>query len=228
MPGHEHKSLKCPWCGAFAQFDLVHTLFEDPDPAVYVRRIVARRTYGGSPTIVERGMWECLACKLPILGAIWNSDDELHVMRLPSATPKSYEDVPDDISRDAQEAHACAGVEAWRGAVMLTRRAIQATCNAMGAPRKSLLEQINWLGDEQKITPQMKGMAHRIRLGGNEGAHPDADGLADIDEPDASAVLVLLDRFLEDSLFPPLSIAPSPRRKLSHAFRHGPKVHIGP
>jgi uncharacterized protein DUF4145 len=40
----------------------------------------------------------------------------------------------------------------------------------------------------------MKDVAHRIRLGGNLGAHPDRDGLADVGRDDVEAML----RFLRD------------------------------
>jgi hypothetical protein len=78
----------------------------------------------------------------------------------------------------------------------MARRAIQGMCIDLGAPDKKLVEQIDWLEERRLITPQMRDVAHRIRLGGNTGAHPDKDGLNDVDEPEAKALLEFLDDFI--------------------------------
>ena len=50
---------------------------------------------------------------------------------------------------------------------------------------------------QRLITPQMREVAHTIRLAGNLGAHPDKDGLRDVGEPEAQAVMEFLDDFLK-------------------------------
>lgn len=79
----------------------------------------------------------------------------------------------------------------------MARRAIQGACFDKGAPDKKLVDQIDWLEDQRLITPQMKEVAHRIRLGGNAGAHPDKDGLKDVGEPDAQTLLEFLEDFVK-------------------------------
>lgn len=104
--------------------------------------------------------------------------------------------MPQPIASDASEAFRCFGVDAWRATVAIARRAIQASAYQQGAPNKNLYEQINWLDEQRKITPQMRQMAHEIRLSGNDGAHPDKDGLKDVGKEQAAAVLAFLRDFL--------------------------------
>jgi hypothetical protein len=47
------------------------------------------------------------------------------------------------------------------------------------------------------ITPLLKDVGHRVRLGGNLGAHPDSDGLRDVTEGDARALVAFMDSFIE-------------------------------
>ena len=51
--------------------------------------------------------------------------------------------------------------------------AVEASCLNLGAPDKGVLEdKIDWLEAQRKITPFLKDVAHKIRLGGNRAAHP--------------------------------------------------------
>jgi hypothetical protein len=105
-------------------------------------------------------------------------------------------DVPETIASDGAEAFRCFSVNAWRATVAMARRAVQAAALEQGAPDKKLQLQIDWLDEERKITPQMREMAEEIRLSGNDGAHPDKDGLKDVDREQAEAVLIFLEDFL--------------------------------
>jgi hypothetical protein len=59
----------------------------------------------------------------------------------------------------------------------MCRRALEASCLDLGAPKNKVLEKmIDWLEDKRIITPYLKDAAHNIRLGGNRGAHPPEDG----------------------------------------------------
>jgi hypothetical protein len=44
---------------------------------------------------------------------------------------------------------------------------------------------IDWLEEKRIITPALKGVAHKIRLSGNRGAHP----VPDASKPDATVVI---------------------------------------
>ena len=80
--------------------------------------------------------------------------------------------------------------------VAMARRALQAGAFEQGAPDKKLVDQIDWLEEQRLIPPLMKDVAHQIRLEGNVGAHPDKDGLQDVDEGRAREVLAFLDDFI--------------------------------
>ena len=125
---------------------------------------------------------QCQGCRRFILG----------VVQSPNTSPRQYEYVehyplgkPDDsvaveiptaIGRDFQEALRCRWVDAYNATVEMCRRAVQASCIDLKAPPdERLVKQIDWLADRGKITAPLKDMAHRVRLGGNLGAHPPED-----------------------------------------------------
>ncbi len=104
----------------------------------------------------------------------------------------------------------------------MARRAIQAAALEKGAPDRSLVEQIDWLEEQRLITPQMKQVAHAIRLAGNVGAHPDKDGLRDVGESEARAVIEFLGAFLRDVYEIPAQLAGREQR-----LKGGPAPEAG-
>jgi len=59
----------------------------------------------------------------------------------------------------------------------MCRRALEASCLDLGAPKDNVLEKmIDSLEANRKITPYLKEAAHKVRLGGNRGAHPNSAG----------------------------------------------------
>jgi Domain of unknown function (DUF4145) len=128
-------------------------------------------------------VFQCQGCLRYVLGA---------VRRLVLATgqPYSYsehfpigrpsddiaEEIPLNISADFREALRCRFVDAHNATVEMCRRAVQAACIDLKAPAdKKLVHQIDWLAEQGIITIPLKQMAHRVRLGGNLGAHPPED-----------------------------------------------------
>ena len=86
------------------------------------------------------------------------------------------DEIPPHIAADFREALRCRFVDAHNATVEMCRRAVQAACLEKKAPSDlKLTGQINWLADQNIITTPLKEMAHRIRLGGNLGAHPPDD-----------------------------------------------------
>jgi hypothetical protein len=170
--------LTCPYCRVFANFTGVHGWSSD---------IRGR----GS---VSYSVWRCDYCRRPILGEVSPSGDphDQHPKYVPD--PK-LPDVPEQIAEDAREAFRCFAVESYRATAAMARRALQAAAFEKGAPDKPLIEQIDWLATNGQITEQMKDVAHQIRLGGNLGAHPDRDGLRDVDQASARAILGFLRDF---------------------------------
>lgn len=172
--------LTCPYCHTFSHFSTQHT-WTAPIPNV------------GD---VAFGVWRCDSCQGPIVGTLDTAGDPsgYHPKDIPDP---SIPDTPNGIAGDAREAFRCFAIEAWRASAAMARRAIQATAYEKKAPEGRLIDQIDWLAENDHITDQMKKVAHKIRLGGNLGAHPDADGLKDVGKNEAAAVLEFLSDFLK-------------------------------
>jgi hypothetical protein len=83
-------------------------------------------------------------------------------------------EIPDEIKPDFKEALRCRWVDAYNATAEMCRRALEASCLQLGAPKKDVLEDmIDWLEEQRIITPHLQKVAHKIRLGGNRGAHPE-------------------------------------------------------
>ena len=79
----------------------------------------------------------------------------------------------------------------------MCRRAIQASCIAQGAGKdKKLVAQIDELATKGLITGPLKEFAHEVRLEGNTGAHPDTDGLDEVTDKDANAIIEFTREYL--------------------------------
>lgn len=179
----------CPWCGVLAGFNLRQSI-----------DAVVTDDAGGSKTI-KYGIWTCHSCNRPIVGeAVDTPTEGLQPFgeRYPEkvSRPDYPATVPPPVAADAREAHACFSIKSWRASVAMARRSLQAAAIEQGAPDKKLVAQVDWLEEQRLIPPLMKDVAHRIRLEGNVGAHPDKDGLQDIDEARAREVLDFLDDFI--------------------------------
>jgi hypothetical protein len=87
-------------------------------------------------------------------------------------------EIPNTISPDFREALRWRFVKAYNATGEMCRRALEGSCNEKGAPAgKKLVEKIDWLADQGIITKPLKEVAHKIRLGGNYGAHAPEDPL---------------------------------------------------
>ena len=104
---------------------------------------------------------------------------------------------PDKVARDFAEARVCLALGAYHAAATMARRCLQAIAYDKGAPEKRLLDQINWLVEQQIITSDVGDLAHQLRLKGNIGAHPDSDGIADIGLKDAEEIVKYTGLILE-------------------------------
>ena len=63
-------------------------------------------------------------------------------------------------------------------------------------PNKKLVAQIDELFSKGRITEPLKDFAHEVRLTGNDGAHPDKDGLDDVTEQDAADIIEFTTEYL--------------------------------
>ena len=115
----------------------------------------------------------------------------------PTGKPNDIVDdaIPEAIRMDFREAKRCRWVNAYKAAVVMCRRAVQASCVALGAKKNKLIDQIDEIAAMGIITSSLRDFAHEIRLEGNDGAHPGKDGLEDVTEKDADDILEFTDHF---------------------------------
>lgn len=124
---------------------------------------------------------QCQACMDYILAVVHsnlNSHEFFYLKHYPFGKPDETvaAEIPEHIKPDFKEALRCLWVDAYNATVEMCRRALEASCLDLGAPKKKVLEDmIDWLEEKRKITPALKDAAHKIRLGGNRGAHPPSD-----------------------------------------------------
>jgi len=136
----------------------------------------------------------CQACLEYILGIAlfddsMNRADYQEHYPLGTANDEQPEEIPPDIASDFSEALRCRWVDAYNATVEMCRRALEASCLQLGAdPTKltTLERMIVWVHEQGTITKPLCDMAHKIRLGGDRGAHPSARVMG---EEDADAVI---------------------------------------
>ncbi len=115
----------------------------------------------------------CLETILAIFRQNAHAYDYLAHHPLGKPDERVAEEIPEQIQPDFREALRCRFVNAYNATAEMCRRALEASCIDLGASRKDVLEEmIDELEAQRKITPFLKQVAHKIRLGGNRGAHP--------------------------------------------------------
>lgn len=127
----------------------------------------------------------------------------------PAGRPNDTVDpnVPPVIAEDLREALRCRWVNAYKATVVMCRRAIQATCIENKLADAKLQLQIDEMASKGLITEPLKQWAHEVRLGGNDGAHPDKDGLKDVSEQDADEIIQFTREFLHHIYVMPAALA---------------------
>jgi hypothetical protein len=112
------------------------------------------------------------------------------------SVPPEVEQVAADVAADFKEALRCHWVKSYRASVVMCRRAIQSSAIALKASGGRLIDQIDDLFKTGKITESLKDFAHEVRLTGNDGAHPDKDGLVAVKEQDSAAIIEFTREYL--------------------------------
>jgi len=116
--------------------------------------------------------------------------------------------VPKEIAEDFREALRCRWVEAYKGTVTMCRRSMQTSCLAQGADKKKKLTgQIDELAAKGLITEPLRQFAHEVRLEGNDGAHPDPDGLENVTPKDADDIIEFTREYLHHVYVMPAKLA---------------------
>jgi len=105
--------------------------------------------------------------------------------------------LPENVLHDYIEAIKAYDVGAYRATVAMARRALQQALIDKGAPKdERLVDQINKLFERGILDKAIKSFADGIRHFGNYGAHPQEDGLDEIDKEMAQSVIFFLKQVL--------------------------------
>lgn len=75
------------------------------------------------------------------------------------------------------------------------------------ADKKKLVAQIDELATAGVITQPLREFAHEVRLEGNDGAHPDADGLEIVTQKDADDIIEFTREYLHHVYVMPAKLA---------------------
>ncbi len=90
----------------------------------------------------------------------------------------------------------------------MCRRSIQTSCLDQKADRKKkLVAQIDELASKGVITEPLRQFAHEVRLEGNDGAHPDPDGLENVTPKDADDIIEFTREYLHHVYVMPAKLA---------------------
>jgi DNA-directed RNA polymerase subunit RPC12/RpoP len=135
---------------------------------------------------VHATIYMCSNCQKPLF--FERSFGEVTVFPL-EGPPIIDKSIPPQVAIDYKEALLCFSIKAPKATVAMCRRALQSSVINEGAGGDKLVEQIDDLHKQGKITEKLKEWAHEIRLTGNLGAHPDKDGLVDVTMEDAEQIL---------------------------------------
>jgi hypothetical protein len=165
----------CPHCGHLAVFVEVTNKYKETDANGFV---------------TSASVMLCQGCARPILGIIRyfsSGDHSSYVAHYPLGKPDDTvgEGIPDYVASDFKEALRCRWVDAYNATVEMCRRALESSCLQLEAdPKLVLSDMIDWVHGQGKITTSLKDMAHKVKLGGNRGAHP-SDRVIEPDDADA-------------------------------------------
>jgi hypothetical protein len=192
----------CPHCNKEAAFPSVTGTFDE-----------MTNTYSYSSGDRRIAALRCIACRQYILGIIELKEGSrstwwAYKNHYPLGKPNDSvdEEVPENIREDFREALRCQWVAAYNSTAEACRRTVEASCINLGAPYDKVLQKmIDWLEEKQIITKGLKDVAHKIRLGGDRGAHPGEDPseppkyepMIKIEKEHADAIVEYTRHFLE-------------------------------
>jgi len=105
--------------------------------------------------------------------------------------------IPAKIKADYVEGIKALGSGCIKSACVMFRRAVQNAVIELGASkRKKLEDQIDQLERKRIITPELKDLAHEMRVVGNLGAHPLKDEFDQLKREDAIEMESFLKEFI--------------------------------
>jgi len=117
----------------------------------------------------------------------------------PNTTSASWSDcIPIRVREDTAEAARCYYTRAFKGVVVMCRRALQNVARDKKLLAKELKDQVKEMRAKGLITENLFNASHEIRHFGGFGAHPQDDLLDNITRADADSVFDFLNQILND------------------------------
>jgi hypothetical protein len=177
---------RCPFCGVTVAFRVIRG--------------------AESPNEVDRYGYYYLLCRCPrkscqkVVFARYNRlDGHLdEVFPHPDTSESSFPDsIPQRVREDIAEATRCHFADAYRGVVVMCRRALQNVAKDKKTEKRELKDQIKDLRDRGFITESLFDASHEIRHFGGFGAHPQDDGLDQTTKLDADAVFEFVQQLVQ-------------------------------
>lgn len=121
----------------------------------------------------------------------------------PKYVPKKHESIPEHIWSDYLEGCKCFDIRAFKATVVMCRRMMQNVCSERGAKKKdargkwiSLRNQIKEAFPEKDYS-LIHSIADKIKYFGDYGAHPQDDGIDEVNEDDSKVILDFANRILD-------------------------------
>jgi hypothetical protein len=139
----------------------------------------------------------CDECHQPLF-LVLDANEQRIVRTFPPISLERPPHVPPGVADDYVEAALCLSVGAYKGAVAMCRRALQAAALERQCKRAKLMNQLDDLGDKGLLNAKLLEVAHQVRHFGNYGSHPDDDGLGEVSQDEADTIHKLTWQVLED------------------------------
>lgn len=209
----------CPHCGIPSSFTMPHGTV----PYGETRQHEGITGFYPRPHLFA--MLECSACYGFVLGVIvqvsaqWEYKAHYPLGKPNDKIAEEIREVSPEIASDFREALRCRHVDAYNATVKMCHRALEASCIQQGVDPeklKTLQQMIDWVAQQGKITEPLRKMAHKVRLGGDRGAHPSS---RIIDKDDADAVIEFTREYFDHVYVMPAKMAkfnfdrPKPEKK---------------
>lgn len=168
---------------------------------------LAASTGGWGEVLVHFYLMECPACGKPSIAHLGVDAHELEWIST-GVRGRDFPDVPVSIARAASEAHVCLSAGAYRGAIILARAVVEASCKEKGITKGHLAQKIEALHERGIMNSQVHAEATEVRHLGNDMAH--GDFIEEATLTDAEDILGFMAEVLEEVFQRPARVA---RRK---------------
>jgi DNA-directed RNA polymerase subunit RPC12/RpoP len=183
-----NRTFECPYCKSKSTFSCEFSVFGKHEGFLF-----------------PISVWRCHYCDKGIFikhqkaQYVHEAQEGLVDIIYPSNEPEVDKRVPAGIADDYIEASKCFNISANKASVVMARRVIQKMCVNLGADKtKKLFQQIDELKKAGKLHPDLADIATEVRFIGNDGAHPEDDGLDQVKEEDAKEILDFTLELLDD------------------------------